>query len=314
MRHVQRSSRPVRAPRIGFAGAPRALESAWIPAFARTRAVLRYVVAGDARTAIRIGRRFCFPEATTQFDRVLDDPEIDALVIVGDHVGGNPLDRERWIQRIDAAHRAGKCVLTDLWPFFAKSERTRRIDFESQAIVGGGIVPAFHRRFAPLIALAAQARAGRGEPGQMELAVRELEPVTATHALDLFAHLSAAPILNVDYPHGGATGELIVRFDDGSRGTLLAVADSRDFRRERLTITCGGGRLDVVDFRCLRGHGPGFSHVRDRSLWRGDDGCAALAAWFVDSLPGGMRSAPRYERAPAPVFVQSLSPAAADSP
>jgi hypothetical protein len=106
-------------------------------AFRRGGAVLRYVVADDPHTAIRIGRRFRFPEATTQIERPLADADLDVLVVGG---------RTHSPQTLDAIRRAsaaGKQVVLESLPAGAARDEAIAAGIDS-----GRITLAEPQRFA----------------------------------------------------------------------------------------------------------------------------------------------------------------------
>ncbi|MEX0704647.1 MAG: hypothetical protein WD069_21285 [Planctomycetales bacterium] len=273
-------------PRIGFAGDPHALESVLLPAFARTGAVLRCLACTGAREAIRIGRRFRVPEATTQFARLVDDPELDAIVISGvaDEAAGMLLP----------AIRAGKRILTDSLPLSAPAG-VPPVDFErcvGAAIETGALAPAFHRRYAPLVREAVDWLAGRDDRRTIELTVRRPAAAGAVareipHWVDLLVHLfGPRPVVGVHDASRPESLAFALRFADGSCGTVDLVAPARgDFQQERLRIVCGNHAIEVDDFRRLRPDGPRCD--RRKTLRRPDRGHGALAQAFVAALRSG---------------------------
>ncbi|MEX0717695.1 MAG: hypothetical protein WD066_13965 [Planctomycetaceae bacterium] len=280
MRHDDGNFARSAPPKIGFAGDPRALETALIPAFARTPAVLRYVACANVRTAIRLGRRFRFPEATTRFDRLLDDPELTAIVIAR--------DGDETTNHVRAALSAGKRVLSDAVSW---------LDFESPpgelscprfdatiaaALERGRLAAGFHRRHAPLIVRARELLAESNERRTMELVVRGgTEANAASHGVDLLAYLCPRPIAAIERRAKMGHVAVTLRFVDGSRGSVRFEPVSAGGFRERLTVVVGDRSIAVTDFRRLRG--VGFDGACRKTLWRADDGRVEMARRFVES-------------------------------
>ncbi len=70
-----------------------------------------------------------------------------------------------------------------------------------------------------------------------------------------------------------------------SRALHYLANGHRSLPKERLEVFCGGGVLQLDNFRRLRGYGwPGFTKL---DLWRQDKGNAACVAAFVAAVAGG---------------------------
>jgi predicted dehydrogenase len=82
---------------------------------------------------------------------------------------------------------------------------------------------------------------------------------------------------------------LFLRFADGSIGTVHYLANgSKDVPKERLEIFCGGGVLQLDNFRELRGHSwPGFSKQK---LNRQDKGHAGEMSALIAAVRSGQPS------------------------
>src|SRR5690606_1589985 len=78
-------------------------------------------------------------------------------------------------------------------------------------------------------------------------------------------------------------------FANGAMGTIHYFSNgSKEFPKERLEVFCGGGILQLDNFRVLRGYGwPGF---RRMGLRRQDKGNRACVAAFVTALEAGTGS------------------------
>ena len=80
-----------------------------------------------------------------------------------------------------------------------------------------------------------------------------------------------------------------LHFANGAIGTIHYFANgNKSFPKERLEVFCGGGILQLDNFRSLTGFGwPGFSSLKSR---RQDKGNRACVAAFVDAIAEGRGS------------------------
>ena len=171
----------------------------------------------------------------------------------------------------------------------------------------------FNRRFAPQVVTMKRLLAARSEPKAMIMTVNAgalsaghwtLDPVVGggriigegCHFLDLLRHLAGAPIVDghTSFQRFGGSVQpdvtsLQLRFADGSIGTVHYLANgSKDFPKERLEVFCGGGVLQLDNFRDLRGFGwPGFKRQK---LRRQDKGHAAELAALITAVRDGLPS------------------------
>ena len=87
---------------------------------------------------------------------------------------------------------------------------------------------------------------------------------------------------------------ITLSFEDGSFGTVHYLANgNKSFPKERLEVFCGGGILQLDNFRKLKGYSwPGFNKM---NLWSQDKGNQACAAEFVDAIRKGAASPISFE-------------------
>lgn len=127
----------------------------------------------------------------------------------------------------------------------------------------------------------------------------------ACHFVDLLRFLAGSPIVAAEArAFGRDSGEVVrddkatlhLEFADGSIGTIHYLANgSRAFPKERVEVFCGGGVLQIDNFRALRAWGwPG---ARTRRGFRQDKGQEACAAAFVRAVRAG---------GPAPIPFEEL--------
>ena len=79
---------------------------------------------------------------------------------------------------------------------------------------------------------------------------------------------------------------MVLGFANGSHASIQYLANgSKAFPKERVELFCGGGILQIDNFRKMRGFGwPGFSKM---NLWSQDKGHQACMKAFLDSLAQG---------------------------
>ncbi|MGH8021480.1 MAG: Gfo/Idh/MocA family protein [Opitutaceae bacterium] len=168
----------------------------------------------------------------------------------------------------------------------------------------------FNRRFAPHVVKARELLRGRTEPKAFVMTVNAgaipanhwtQDPEAGggrilgegIHFVDLLRHLADAPIVDVtairQQAENGSTpvrddvAMIQLRFADGSIGSVQYLANgSKDFPKERLEIFCGGGVLQIDNFRVMRGYGwKGFKKLR---LSRQDKGHAAEVQLMMEAI------------------------------
>lgn len=300
------------APTIAFVGSGNYATAVLIPAFKAAGARLRSVASRGGVSGLHAGRKFGFEETTTDTDRVLTDPAVDAVVITTRH--------DSHAQQVVRALEAGKHVFVEkplalTLPELSAIERAResaRRDGRSPMVMVG-----FNRRFAPQVVKARELLHTVSEPKALVMTVNAgaippehwtQDPAVgggriigeACHFVDLLRFLVGAPVTSV---HARALGTapaarvvddkatIIMQFADGSLGTIHYLANGhKAFPKERLEVFGGGRILQIDNFRRLNAYGfPGFSRM---NLWRQDKGQRACAAAFVQALALGDSDGP----------------------
>jgi len=129
---------------VGFIGAGNHAVRVLISAFKAAGAELRQVVSSGGVSGVHAGRKFGFAEATTDTRRVLDDPQVAAVVIATRHDSHARLV----IEAIDA----GKHVYVEK-PLCLTTDELGQIEAAWRAKSASGFTPllmvGFNRRFAP---------------------------------------------------------------------------------------------------------------------------------------------------------------------
>lgn len=293
--------------RLGVAGAGSFASSVLVPAFARVeRARLATVVSARGITARKLGERFGFREASTDFAALCASPTVDAVVIATRH--------HLHAEQAAAALEAGKHVFVEK-PLALDREglaRVRRAAERSGRICTVG----FNRRFAPLSRKLESFFSRRASPLTMIYRVNAgplpkeswiLDPAIGggrivgevCHFVDLMSFICGAlPVRVQAICAGGDPDQLVatLAFADGSAGTI-AYGSQGDpgYPKERLEVL-GGSRLAVLDdFRALE-LSQGGKRRWARSFGQ-DKGHRAEAEAFVTAVAAG---------GPPPIALESL--------
>ncbi|TAK53559.1 MAG: dehydrogenase [Gammaproteobacteria bacterium] len=281
-----------------------------LPALRAGGAALRVLVSEGGVSAVHGARRQGFAAAASDPAEALRDAGSNAVVIATRH--------DSHARYVVAALAERKHVFVEK-PLAIHRDEIATITAAVAAARAGGFEPivmtAFNRRFAPQVVRMQALLAARAAPKCLVLTVNAGEIPAAhwtqdrnigggrivgegCHFIDLLRFLAGSAITRIDAHRIGAHPGLAVRedkvtlvleFADGSLGTIHYFANGhRALPKERLEVFCGGGVLQLDNFRRLRGYGwPGFTRM---NLWRQDKGNAACAAAFVAAVAAGAPS------------------------
>lgn len=288
---------------VGVIGAGNYTKLVLLPALAKTSAVLHTIASSGGVSGTHVGRKFGFSQTTTDYKMLLSDPNINTIVITTRH---NTHARMA-IEALDA----GKHVFVEK-PLALNCEEVEQIRQTVKRSNGLQFLVGFNRRFSPHVAKVRQLLAGRSEPLCMIMTVNagHIPPDhwlqdakvgggriigEACHWIDLFAHLTDAPVVSVqammpsewtgaDGPEDKMT--ISLSFVDGSSGTIHYFANgNKSFPKERLEIFNQQRVLQLDNFRRLTGYGfKGFNRFK---TWRVDKGHAAEMQQFCQRISEG---------------------------
>jgi predicted dehydrogenase len=288
------------APRVGFIGAGNYASRVLLPAFAASGVQLQAIASSGGVSAANSARKFSVPQASSDAEAVLCDPDIDAVVIATRH--------DTHAAFVIRALEEGKHVFVEK-PLATSIAQIEDIVAAFERAHGAGrplqLVVGFNRRFAPQVlrmkSLLASVRAPKSlvmmvNAGAVSANHWVQDPDLgggrilgeACHFVDLLRCLVGHPIVSASVQRLGGAGHgdsvtLTLRFADGSLGTTHYLANGhRSFPKERIEVFCAGRILQLDNFRHLRGYGwPGFARM---NLWRQDKGQRALVAAFVAAV------------------------------
>ena len=287
--------------RVGVIGAGGFASAYHLPNLAAMRGVsLRTVAARTGKTAKQTGDKFGAAYCTTDYQEILDDKDIDAVVIATRH----NLHAEMAL----AAARAGKHI-------FVEKPLALEID-ECEAIVkavedaGVLLTVGFNRRFSPFAEAmkAALDRAGgpknilyRCNAGALPLNHWAQDPVEGggrivgecVHFYDLCCWLAGEDATSVKASRLASGREDIIdadnlatvlTFPNGSLATIVyACTGHGGLGKERVEGFAGGGAVVIDDFRGVQFHGLPGKNVSGSKEQKGQ---AAILTNFIAAIRG----------------------------
>ncbi len=292
---------------LGFIGSGNYATNVLIPAFSETGASLQAVSSAQGVSSVHAGKKYGIAKATTDNDEIFNDSQIQGVVITTRHSSHADM--------VKRAVDVGKSVFVEK-PLAINSEQLDGLKslYESgpaQSLLMVG----FNRRYAPQVVKMKSLLAAKSDPKSLIMTVNAGQiPADhwtqdieigggrligeGCHFIDLLRHLVDAPIVEssivgLDKMQDGRklhdSFSINLRFADGSIGTVHYFATGgKAFAKERLEVFCGGGILQLDNFRKLTGFNwPGFSKM---NLWSQDKGQKACARAFVEALKSGNAS------------------------
>ncbi len=264
--------------RVGLAGAGAFARGMHLPNLQKLsgRFALQAVMSRNGVTSLRVAEEFGASYATTDYEALLADGAVDAVLVCTRH--------DLHASMALAALRAGKHVLVEkplaLTPAEVESLERFYARARGEAPV---LLTGFNRRFSPHARALREWLAGRSGPAMLDYRMNAGHiPLDhwvhgaegggrnigeACHIYDLLGYVVGAPVetvqaLSISPPAGhGALARndnfvATLRFADGSVATLTYTAlGSTRYPKERLEVFCDGAVATLDDYRELRYHG-----------------------------------------------------------
>lgn len=308
VRHFPERQRPGSAV-IGLIGAGAFARQKILPGLQRAGARLKWVATAGGLSGADAARKFHIEQSTTEYRRILDDPEVGAVAIATRHNTHASLVVE--------ALEAGKSVFVEKPLCLSRGELDQIEAACRRASALGAKRPilmvGYNRRFAPLVQSLRKLLAGRTQPLAMVFTCNAgavppshwaQDPSVGggrilgemCHFVDLLHYLAGeAAIEHVEgMPMGNRepgnlldTVALSLRMADGSLGQINYFANGpRDYPKERLEVFSEGRVLRVDNFRRLEV----FGARGGRRTWRQDKGHDAELHAFVEAVANGGES------------------------
>ena len=257
-----------------------------LPALAQTSAKLQSIVSSGGVTAADLGRKFHFERAGTDARASIQDSDTHLLAVTTRHNTHASFVRD--------ALQSGKAVFVEK-PLCLQRSELDAIVQDYKAAKEPFVMVGFNRRFAPLVRSMVPLLRASSEPKAFVYTVNAgfipadhwtQDPAIGggrllgegCHFIDLLRFLADAPIQSAQVHYTQPSGansmdtfSIQMAFADGSVGTVHYFANgSKSFPKERLEVFCGGGVLQLDNFRTLQGFGwKGFSKQKSSGQDKG---------------------------------------------
>lgn len=249
---------------------------------------LRAIVSRTGHNAVETARQFGVEYAASDYDEVLADPQVNAVLIATRPY----LHTEQALRAL----RAGKHVLLEKPPAITPDELESLRAFYAEAQGAAPLLmTGFNRRFAPTVQRVAEIVRGRSGPMiinyRMNAGYIPLDNwahgaenggrnvAEACHIYDLFTFLTGSRVAEVTahaarastgYYSSGDNFVASMRFEDGSVGTLTYTAmGAREYPKERMDLFVDGQVLTLDDYQRLDVAGSRAAGVKHRIADKG---------------------------------------------
>ena len=308
-------AKPSEKVNIGFIGSGNYATQVLIPAFKNTEANMVSVASSAGVSGVHAGKKNGFTETTTDTEGLISNPDINTVVVTTQHNSHSHFVCELL--------KAGKHVFVEK-PLALKLDELSAIESAYKDAWSRGDNPllmvGFNRRFSPQMQKMKSLLVRAKEPKSFIMTVnagaipsdhwtqsKELGGRRiigeGCHFIDLLRFLAGSPITGYQAMMMGEAPGVEIRddkvsitlsFEDGSFGTVHYLANgNKSFPKERLEVFCGGGILQLDNFRKLKGYSwPGFNKM---NLWSQDKGNQACATEFVSAVREGKSSPISFE-------------------
>lgn len=282
--------------RLGVVGAGSFARGVLLPALRKLDVDLAGVAAAGGPSAQQTASRFGFAYATTDWQEVVGDPRVEAVLVATRH--------DLHARVATAALHAGKAVFLEKPMALTSDELDALLD--AWRASGQVLQVGFNRRFAPSYLRLKAAFNGRRQPLVMSYRVNAgavapgawvVDPVQGggrllgevCHMLDLLVDLAGSRVAGVfAQPTGLSSGDDVVlslRFEDGSVGTIAyASGGDRSLAKEYIEVLGDGKAAVLDDFRSARLYARGRATRLGGRLATQDKGHAAELAAFVQAV------------------------------
>jgi len=275
---------------------------------------LQAVVSRTGHNAGAAARQFGAAYSTTDFEEVLSDSEVDAVLIATRH--------DLHAGMVLRALQAGKHVLVEKPLALTTDEVTAIRSFYEQAngLAAPVLLTGFNRRFSPFGRRMAELLATRSAPFmadyRMNAGYLPLDHWVHTgegggrnrgeacHIYDLFTFLASSPVAGVHavsaVPRGGHYGRhdnfvATISFRDGSVASLVYTAmGSAEHPKERMDLFSDGRVITLDDYRSLTVHGAASAGVVSKVQDKGQK--AELEAFGRCIVEGGEWPIPLWQQ------------------
>ena len=255
---------------LGIIGAGNFTASTILPSLQKTGARIKSIASAKGLSGALLAKKFNIPQATTAFEDILQDAEVQAVVLSTRH--------NQHAAQVLAALEAGKHVFVEK-PLALTDEELDAIALAQQAS-GKSVMVGFNRRFSPVAETLKKALGDN--PGPMNLIATMnagfIPPGhwtqdmhsgggriigEACHYIDLLSFLAGSPVeavlLNAMGPHpqeNTDNASILLRFRNGSQGVIHYFSNgSKAYAKERIEVYSHNRTAVIDNFRKLELHG-----------------------------------------------------------
>jgi predicted dehydrogenase len=284
---------------LGIIGAGGFTQGQVLPALSATPARIKWIASAEGVSGANAARKFQIENNTTDYRRIIEDEDVNAVVITTRHNSHAKLVIE--------SLRAHKHVFVEKPLCLTREEAADiRVAYDTACAEAGReliLMVGFNRRFSPLTDIIADKTEYRNGPLSMVYTanVGYIPPDhwvhdpdvgggrilgEACHFIDYLKFLAGSDIVSVEARGQNDTAMILLSFADGSTGQVNYLATgNKGYPKEKCEIFFDGKILALDNFRRLRGYGvKGFSK---KSLWRQDKGHDNGFAAFVSAIEHG---------------------------
>ena len=289
---------------VGVIGAGNFARRQLLPALHGPSTRIKWLATSSGISGAHAVRKFGIEQSTTEYRRVLDDDEVDAVLIATRH--------DQHARMVVDALEAGKSVFVEKPLCVSEDELgdvTRAYESSGHGAKGPLLMVGFNRRFSPFVTAVRSATSERTGPlaahylcnaGALPLDHWTRDPAIgggrllgeACHFIDLLRFLCGSPIVRV--AAAGQTGgdaehdtfSISLGFADGSLASIdYFSAGSRKFPKERVELFYGGKTITIDNYRKVVGYG--VKGLASGARWSQNKGHREGFQAFLSAVRGG---------------------------
>lgn len=264
---------------IGIIGAGNFTKMTVMPALKQSEAKYKYISSAGGLTATSLAKKYGFAQATTDYQLILNDPEVDLVLITTRH--------DSHAKLVTESLESGKHVFVEK-PLALNQDELNTIISKYRSLGNGlSVNVGFNRRFSPYAQKAKELLGGATSELNMiatmnagfippDVWVHEMNTGggrivgEACHFIDLMIFLSGSYVKSVvmsalgNNPQKNTDNAIItLKFENGAQGVIQYFSNgSKSYPKERIELYSQGRTLLIDNFRKMNGYGfPRFSSM-----------------------------------------------------
>ena len=284
------------SPVVGCIGAGNFAKIILLPALKQTQARLKIIADLDPMASTHAAKKYKFGYSTTDHKQILEDPEINTVFLTTRH--------DSHARLVAECLAAGKNVYVEK-PLALTIDELDKIQSSILNNKSSILMVGFNRRFAPHIVKMKSLLDTKKQPKSFIFTInagaipadhwaQDLEVGggriigEACHFIDLMRFLSGSPInkWSVQNMANDTLKDKVtinLKFKDDSFGSIHYLANgSKRFPKERIEVFCGGGIIQLDNFRKMKGYG--WSGFKKMNLRRQNKGHKAEINAFIEAV------------------------------